>query len=55
MGIRPAQPDEDAATAWLARNGRDTHPVHRYSLEEYGSSEAEVGSMFKFYHDRYVS
>jgi hypothetical protein len=50
--VTPA--DETAASEWLSKNGRDTHPPHHYRPEDYGLTREMLESTFKFYHDRFV-
>jgi len=42
MGLEPTADDERSMQAWLSVNGRDTHPAHRYRLEDYGVSADEI-------------
>ena len=44
MGLEPTTTDERAMQHWMASNSRDTHPPHRYRLEDYGVSAAEIRS-----------
>jgi hypothetical protein len=46
--------DEEAAARWMASHGRDTHPAHRYSPEDYGITQDEVAKNFRFYHDAFL-
>jgi hypothetical protein len=51
MGLEVGSADREAATAWMARNGRDTHPRHRYTAAQFGTSDAEIVDAFEFYTD----
>jgi hypothetical protein len=42
MGLEPTADDERSMQAWLSVNGRDTHPAHRYRLEDYGVSADQI-------------
>jgi hypothetical protein len=53
IGVPAAPQDVAAATTWMAANGRDTHPRHRYTPEEFGTSREELSDTFKFYHDAF--
>jgi len=43
----------DAMRGWATRNRRGSRGAHRYSLEEFGLSAAEVTAMFGAYLERY--
>jgi Sulfotransferase family len=51
MGLTVGPADREAATTWMAHNGRDTHPRHRYTAEQFGTSDAQIIDAFKFYSD----
>ena len=51
MGLVVGPPDERAAMAWIANNGRDTHPSHRYRLEDYGVTGEAATEALRFYLD----
>jgi Sulfotransferase family len=53
IGVRVTQQDIAEATAWMAANGRDTHPRHQYGAEEFGVTGDELRDTFKFYHDAF--
>ena len=54
MGLEVTEEDEKAARAWMAANGRDTHPPHRYTVEQFGITRDELDRRFAFYHERYL-
>ena len=54
MGLTVGPADDEAAAAWMAQNGRDTHPPHRYSLEDYGVTSQSVREDLKFFYDSYA-
>jgi hypothetical protein len=39
----------------MSRNGRDTHPRHKYKPQAYGVTEAELAEAFKFYRDAFLN
>jgi Sulfotransferase family len=53
MGLQVTAQDVAEARTWMAANGRDTHPRHRYSAEEFGVTKQELRDSFKFYHDAF--
>jgi hypothetical protein len=53
MGLTVTTEDLHEASTWMAKNGRDTHPPHPYTPEDFGTSAAELSEIFKFYHDAY--
>ena len=44
---------EKGLLAWLEKNPRDKHGVHRYSLETFGLSEAGIKNRFSHYYNEY--
>jgi hypothetical protein len=55
MGLVVGPDDEAAAGAWMAKNGRDTHPRHHYRLEDYGVSREMIRTRLKSYYDAFVT
>jgi hypothetical protein len=55
MGLPVGAEDEKAAATWMSRNGRDTHPRHKYKPQAYGVTEAELAEAFKFYRDAFLN
>jgi hypothetical protein len=55
MGFSMTDEDEDAAREWMASNRRETHPPHRYKLEDYGVDLRQFDRIFEFYHDGFVA
>jgi Sulfotransferase family len=41
--------DEAAAQSWMAQNGRDSHPRHRYAAQDYGITDDQLIDAFGFY------
>jgi hypothetical protein len=39
---------------WLVDNARDKRPEHRYSLEEFGLTVADIDDRFDAYYERYA-
>jgi hypothetical protein len=54
MEIEFSEEDEQAGAAWVAANGRDTHPRHKYTPEEFGTTREELVDTFRFYTQRYL-
>lgn len=54
MGLRVTDEDIQAATDWMAHNGRDTHPRHRYTPEQFGIDQKDLERRFQFYLDAFV-
>jgi hypothetical protein len=54
MGLEPDARDVAAMAAWLAANGREKRPPHRYTLEMFGLSPEGLERDFAFYQDAYV-
>jgi len=54
MGLTVTDRDMDAARTWMGANGRDTHPPHRYHIEDYGIANDEIARRFAFYHDIFL-
>jgi len=48
-GYEFTEPFEAAMRQWLAANRQHKHGAHRYTLEEYGLSEAQVREDFSDY------
>jgi len=55
MGLSVTAADRAAAASWMAANGRDTHPRHKYLPEDYGISRADLDRSFGFYKDSFLS
>jgi hypothetical protein len=53
MGLHVTPQDAAEAETWMAANGRDTHPRHQYTAEEFGVTQEELRDTFKFYHDAF--
>jgi hypothetical protein len=53
MGMPATEQDVHEASTWMAKNGRDTHPAHKYAAEDFGVTKDELAQTFKFYHDAY--
>jgi len=45
---------EAAMSAWLRNNPRDARPMHEYSLEKFGLSEAAIADAFADYRARFI-
>jgi hypothetical protein len=54
IGLRVTAEDLDAARSWMAKNGRETHPPHDYSPQDFGVTAKELESTFRFYHDAFA-
>jgi Sulfotransferase family len=54
MGLPVRSEDEREAERWMAVNGRDTHPRHKYAPETYGVSRAQIAEAFGFYRDAFL-
>ena len=54
MGLTVGADDEHAAASWMSQNGRDTHPRHQYRAVDYGTTDAQIVSAFKFYTDAFL-
>jgi len=54
MGLEVTPVDEASTSAWIAANGRDSHPRHTYRLEDYGTTEAMLKETFRFYTDAFL-
>jgi hypothetical protein len=54
MGLEITPADEVAAKKWMAENGRDTHPPHKYAPEDFGVTADQLAEAFKFYHDVFI-
>jgi len=55
LGLCLTAEDEKAGAAWMAANGRETHPRHRYTPEDFGTTHEELVNEFKFYSDVFLS
>jgi hypothetical protein len=53
MGMTTTDQDIHEATTWMAKNGRDTHPPHKYAAEDFGVTKDQLAETFKAYHDTY--
>jgi hypothetical protein len=54
LGLTLSAADKQAGADWMAANGRDTHPRHHYTPEEFGTTREELVRAFKFYADRFL-
>jgi hypothetical protein len=54
MGLVCGAQDIDAASSWMSKNGRGTHPPHNYAPEDFGVTAAQLRETFKFYHDTFL-
>jgi hypothetical protein len=54
MGLSVTEADTRAAADWMGKNGRDTHPRHKYTPEEFGIDRADLDRRFKFYLDTFL-
>ena len=54
LGIDVRDSDLEAARAWMAANGRETHPPHNYAPEDYGLTAEEIDAAFAPYHEEYL-
>ena len=54
VGLRVTPGDLDAASTWMAQNGRETHPPHDYAPEDFGVTASELANTFRFYHDAFA-
>lgn len=54
LGLDLRDEDLEAAQSWMDANGRETHPPHTYSPEDYGMTAAEIDAAFASYHDQYL-
>jgi hypothetical protein len=54
IGLECGEADIKAATDWMSKNGRGTHPPHNYKPEDYGVSAQQLKDTFKFYHDKFL-
>jgi Sulfotransferase family len=55
MGLVCGADDVAAATAWMSKNQRGTHPPHEYRAEDYGLTARQLKDTFKFYHDEFLN
>lgn len=54
LGLEVRDDDFDAAQRWMSENGRETHPPHSYTPEEYGMTAEEIDKAFAAYHEAYL-
>ena len=54
LGMQVGEADLAAARAWMDANGRETHPPHTYSPEDYGMTAEEIDAAFAAYHGQYL-
>lgn len=54
MGLTVGPDDLKAASDWMAKNGRGTHPPHHYKPEDFGLSAEHLVQTFKLYHDKFL-
>jgi hypothetical protein len=54
LGLEVREDDLAAARTWMAENGRETHPPHAYTPEEYGMTAEEIDKAFAAYHEAYL-
>jgi hypothetical protein len=54
LGYTPTEADERAAREWMAANGREKHPPHHYTPENYGVTREELDRAFAEYHQSFV-
>lgn len=52
-GLGVSEADLASWQAWLDANQRDNRPSHKYSIEQYGLTEAQLEEVFAFYTDAY--
>ena len=50
IGTTAAARDVHEATTWMSKNGRETHPPHDYTPEQFGVTAGELAEAFQFYH-----
>lgn len=55
MGRTMRREDADAMAAWMAANGRDNRPSHKYSLEQFGLTEDQLKRDFAPYRERFIT
>jgi hypothetical protein len=55
MGLACGTADIAAASQWMSKNQRGTHPPHRYKPEDYGVTAQQLRDSFKFYHDAFLT
>jgi hypothetical protein len=53
IGLEVTSVDVREAETWMAANGRDTHPRHQYTPEEFGVTAGQLNEVFGFYHDAF--
>jgi hypothetical protein len=54
MNLKVGSADTQAASAWMSANPRDANPRHRYKAEDYGMTDEQIRTAFKFYTDALV-
>jgi hypothetical protein len=55
LGLRFGPADQAAMEAWLAANGREARPPHRYTPAEFGLTEAGLAADFDFYRAAFLA
>lgn len=55
LGLNVGDDDREAAATWMAANGRETHPPHKYAPEDFGMTAEEIDRAFEVYHREYLS
>jgi hypothetical protein len=55
LGLVCGPADIEAATDWMSKNHRGTHPPHNYKPEDFGLTRDGVRRTFKFYHDAFLT
>ena len=54
IGVTVRDSDMEAARLWMETNGRETHPPHSYSPEDYGMTAQQIDAAFAAYHEEYL-
>lgn len=54
LGLGYTGEDEAAMLHCIEENRREKRPVHRYSAQQFGLTDAAIAQNFAFYHDRYL-
>jgi hypothetical protein len=54
MNLAVGSEDIAAASQWMARNGRGTHPPHHYVPEDYGVTAGQLAETFNTYHSKFL-
>jgi hypothetical protein len=55
MNLNVDVEDEAAATAWMSKNGRDSHPRHKYNAADYGVTDQQLMEAFGFYRKAFLN